>query len=259
MTRYRVVLEYDGTGLIGWQENRQGPSVQSVMKDALEKFCGVRPDVVAAGRTDAGVHAVAMTAHFDLPDGRDADTVMRALNFYLTEKPVSVLSCEIAADDFHARFDCTARHYEYIVLNRAAAPVLRAGRVWWVPRKLNVAAMRRAAAKLLGNHDFTSFRATQCQAKSPVKTLDVCRITRRGDEIVFTFAARSFLHHMVRNIVGTLVEIGLGRPYDIDEIFAAKNRSSSGPTAPAAGLYFIGADYSTDGAARCGAHDRTGK
>lgn len=243
MTRYKVFLEYDGTDLIGWQENRQGPSVQSIMKDAIYGFCGARPDVVGAGRTDAGVHAVAMTAHFDIDGEFDANTVMRALNFYLNNKPVSVLNCEIVSDEFNARFDCVARHYKYVVLNRNASPVLNKNRVYWVPRKLNVDAMRAAAQKLLGNHDFTSFRASECQAKSPVKTLDKIEITQNGDEIIFEFSARSFLHHMVRNIVGTLVEIGLGKPYDIDEILSAKNRSAAGPTAPADGLYFIRADY----------------
>ncbi len=259
MTRYRVVLEYDGTGLIGWQENRQGPSVQSIIKDAIEKFCGARPDVVAAGRTDAGVHATAMVAHFDLPGEWDAMTVMRALNFYLTAKPVSVLACDVVSPDFHARFDCRGRRYKYVVINRRAAPVLKRDRVWWVPRPLDVPAMQRAATQLLGHHDFTSFRASECQAKSPLKTLDVCNITCHGDEIVFEFSARSFLHHMVRNIVGTLVEIGLGKPYDIDEIFAARLRSAAGPTAPAAGLYFIGADYATAATDLCAAPDLTDK
>ena len=246
MTRYKVNLEYDGTDLIGWQENRQGPSVQSIVKDAIFGFCGVRPDVVGAGRTDAGVHAVSMTAHFDLPDSaHDANTVMRALNFYMAEKPVSVLNCEIVSDDFNARFACTARHYKYRVLNRSASPVLEKNRVYWVPRSLDLDAMRTAATKLLGNHDFTSFRATQCQAKSPIKTLDKIEITKIGDEIIFEFSARSFLHHMVRNIVGTLIEIGLGIPYDIDEVLNAKNRSAAGPTAPACGLYFIRADYNS--------------
>ncbi len=245
MTRYKITVEYDGTDLIGWQQNRQGPSVQSLLSDAIEKFCGARPDIVAAGRTDAGVHAIAMVAHFDLDDAVDANTVMRAMNFYLTGSPVSVLGCEIVPDDFNARFSCVARHYKYVVLNRGAPPVLDKNRVWWVPRKLNVPAMRRAAKKLIGHHDFTSFRASECQAHSPIKTLDECRITRRGDVIVFEFSARSFLHHMVRNMVGTLVEIGLGKPYDIDQIFAAKNRSAAGPTAPASGLYFIRADYAT--------------
>ena len=245
MTRYKITVEYDGTDLIGWQQNRQGPSVQSLLSDAIEKFCGARPDIVAAGRTDAGVHAIAMVAHFDLDDAVDANTVMRAMNFYLTGSPVSVLGCEIVPDDFNARFSCVARHYKYVVLNRGAPPVLDKNRVWWVPRKLNVPAMRRAAKKLIGHHDFTSFRASECQAHSPIKTLDECRITWRGDVIVFEFSARSFLHHMVRNMVGTLVEIGLGKPYDIDQIFSAKNRSAAGPTAPASGLYFIQADYAT--------------
>ena len=243
MTRYKLILEYDGTDLIGWQENRQGPSVQSIVKDAIEKFCGTRADVVGAGRTDSGVHAVAMTAHTDIDGDYDAQTVMRALNFYLTGAPVSVLACEIVPDDFSARFNCIARHYKYVVLNRAAAPVLQKNRVYWVPRHLDIEAMRVAANKLIGNHDFTSFRASECQAKSPIKTLDKIEITQNGDEIIFEFSARSFLHHMVRNIVGTLIEIGLGKPYDIDEILAAKNRAAAGPTAPASGLYFIRADY----------------
>lgn len=243
MTRYKVILEYDGTDLIGWQENRQGPSVQSIMKDAIYGFCGTRPDVVGAGRTDAGVHAVAMTAHFDIDGTHDANTVMRALNFYLNNKPVSVLDCEIVSDEFNARFDCVARHYKYVVLNRSASPVLGKNRVYWVPRPLNVDAMKNAAQKLLGNHDFTSFRASECQAKSPVKTLDKIEITQNGDEIIFEFSARSFLHHMVRNIVGTLIEIGLGKPYDIDDVLNAKNRSAAGPTAPSDGLYFMRADY----------------
>lgn len=243
MTRYKLTLEYDGTELIGWQENRQGPSVQSIVRDAIEKFCGTRADVVAAGRTDAGVHAIAMTAHADIPGDHSAETVMRALNFYLVGKPVAVLDCVIASDEFHARFDCTARHYKYVVLNRGAAPVLAKNRVYWVPRALDIDAMRAAAEKLIGNHDFSSFRASECQAKSPIKTLDQITITQNGDMVIFEFSARSFLHHMVRNIVGTLIEIGLGKPYDIDRILSARNRSAAGPTAPASGLYFIRADY----------------
>ncbi len=246
MTRYKVELEYDGTNLIGWQENLDGPSVQSIMMDAIEKFAGTRPTVFGAGRTDAGVHAVSMTAHFDLDKDFDAEVVKRALNFSLMDEPVSVLSCERVDDDFSARFSCVARHYKYVVLNRAAKPVLEKNRVYWVPQKLNVDAMRDAAKKLLGNHDFTSFRASQCQAKSPIKTLDKLDITVDGDKIIFELSARSFLHHMVRNIVGTLIEIGLGKPYDIDEILNARDRRVAGPTAPASGLYFIRADYSTN-------------
>lgn len=246
MTRYKITVEYDGTDLIGWQENRQGPSVQSILRDAVEKFCGARPDIVAAGRTDAGVHAIAMVAHFDLDEQKNPETVMRAMNFYLSDSPVSVLSCDIVPDDFHARFSCVRRNYRYVVLNRGARAVLEKNRVWWVPRKLNMSAMRCAAEKLVGHHDFTSFRASECQAKSPIKTLDSCTIKRSGEYIIFEFSARSFLHHQVRNMVGTLVEIGLGKPYDIDEIFAAKNRSAAGPTAPASGLFFVSADYAMD-------------
>ena len=243
MTRYKVHLEYDGTDLIGWQENANGPSVQSLLQDAIFQFCGEKVTVYSAGRTDAGVHAISMVAHFDLEKDQDSDTVMRAMNFYLTNKPVSVLSCKKVNDYFHSRFSCTSRHYKYIVVNRSAPVVLNKNRVWWVPQKLDVDAMRNAAKKLIGKHDFTSFRSSQCQAKSPIKTLDSCNITKNGDEIVFEFSARSFLHHQVRNMVGTLVEIGMGKPYDIDEIFAAKDRSSAGINAPACGLYFISADY----------------
>ena len=246
MTRYKINLEYDGTDLIGWQTNQDGPSVQSLVEDAIFKFCGENVEVYSAGRTDAGVHAISMVAHFDLMRDQDEQTVMRAMNFYLVNKPVSVLSCEKVSDDFHARFSCVARHYKYVVINRSAPVVLDKNRVWWVPQKLDVDAMKSAAKKLIGKHDFTSFRAAQCQAKSPIKTLDSVSITQDGEEITFEFSARSFLHHQVRNMVGTLVEIGMGKPYDIDKIFNAKDRSAAGITAPASGLYFVAADYATD-------------
>lgn len=246
MTRYKINLEYDGTDLIGWQENAQGPSVQSLLQDAIFQFCGEKTDVYSAGRTDAGVHALNMIAHFDLEKETDAQTVMRAMNFYLTDKPVSVLKCEKVSDEFHSRFDCVKRYYKYIVCNRNAPVVLNKNRVWWVPQKLDVDAMKNSAQKLIGKHDFTSFRAAQCQAKSPIKTLDSITITQNGDEIIFEFSARSFLHHQVRNMVGTLVEIGMDKPYDIDEIFNAKNRSAAGINAPACGLYFVNADYASD-------------
>lgn len=246
MTRFKINLEYDGTNLIGWQENQDGPSVQSLVQNAIYKFCGENTDVVAAGRTDAGVHAICMTAHFDLNKDTDAQTIMRALNFYLMNEPVSVLNCERVTDDFHARFDCKKRYYKYIVINRSAPVVLQKNRVWWVPQKLDVDKMKAAVEKLIGKHDFTSFRAAQCQAKSPIKTLDSAAIAINGDEIIFEFSARSFLHHQVRNMVGTLVEIGLGKPYDIDEIFAQKKRGAAGVNAPASGLYFVKASYATD-------------
>ena len=240
MTRYKINLEYDGTDLIGWQTNQDGPSVQSLVEDAIFKFCGENVEVYSAGRTDAGVHAISMVAHFDLSRDQDEQTVMRAMNFYLVNKPVAVLSCEKVSDDFHARFSCVARHYKYVVINRGAPVVLDKNRVWWVPQKLDVDAMKTAAQKLIGKHDFTSFRAAQCQAKSPIKTLDSVSITQNGEEIIFKFSARSFLHHQVRNMVG------MGKPYDIDKIFDAKDRSAAGITAPASGLYFVAADYATD-------------
>ena len=244
--RYKINLEYDGTDLIGWQENHQGPSVQSLLQDAIFQFCGENTTVYSAGRTDAGVHAINMVAHFDLEREHEPETVMRAMNFYLTEKPVAVLNCEKVNDNFHARFSCIKRHYKYIVINRSAPIVLQKNRAWWVPKKLDINAMKKAAQKLIGKHDFTSFRSSQCQSKSPIKTLDSITITQNGDEIIFEFMARSFLHHQVRNMVGTLVEIGLGKPLDIDEILNAKNRSAAGINAPACGLYFIAADYATD-------------
>ena len=246
MTRYKINLEYDGTGLIGWQENHQGPSVQSIVQDAIFRFCGEHTIVYSAGRTDAGVHAICMTAHFDLETDKKPNTVMRALNFYLNKEPVSVLSCEQVDEDFHSRYSCIARHYKYVVINRASPVVLQRKRVWWVTKKLDIEKMRAAAEKLIGKHDFTSFRAAHCQANSPIKTLDSVTITKNGDEVVFEFSARSFLHHQVRNMVGTLVEIGLGKPYDIDEIFAQQKRDAAGITAPACGLYFVAATYATD-------------
>lgn len=246
MARYKINVEYDGTDLIGWQENIQGPSVQSLLQDAIFKFCGERVVVYSAGRTDAGVHALSMVAHFDLEKDTVPETIMRAMNFYLINDPVSVLNCEKVSDDFHSRFSCVKRNYKYVVLNRAAPVVLQQNRVWWVPQKLDVEKIKIAAQKLIGKHDFTSFRAAQCQSKSPIKTLDSCIITQNGDEIIFEFSARSFLHHQVRNMVGTLVEIGMGKDLDIDKIFDAKNRSAAGINAPASGLYFVRADYATD-------------
>ncbi len=246
MTRYKIEVEYDGTDLIGWQENRQGSSVQSLLQDAIKSFCSEPVTVFSAGRTDAGVHAIAMPVHFDLEHDWDCDTVMRAINFYLVNKPVSVLNCVKVNDDFHARFNCVQRKYKYIVINRSAPVVLNKNRAWWVPQKLNVQLMQEQAKKLLGKHDFTSFRAAQCQAKSPIKTLDSCKITQNGDEIIFEFSARSFLHHQVRNMVGTLVDIGSGKPYDIDEIFAQQKRGAAGVNAPACGLYFVKGLYATD-------------
>lgn len=255
MTRYKLILEYDGTNTVGWQSQNNGTSIQGLIADAVCRLAGTVPDVVACGRTDAGVHALAMPAHVDISPtrgddaqgtgkGLNPDTVMRALNFHLgADAPVAVLSAEITHDNFHARFDCKHRSYRYVILNRTARTVLDRNRVWFMPRKLNVKKMRDAAMQMLGGHDWTSFRSSECQAKSPIKTVDEIKITKSGDYIFIDVAAKSFLHHMVRNIVGTLVDIGLGKPLDIPAIFAAKNRAAAGPTAPAWGLYFVSGEY----------------
>ncbi|MDR1027663.1 MAG: tRNA pseudouridine(38-40) synthase TruA [Rickettsiales bacterium] len=243
MAKYKLILEYDGTGLIGFQKNKDGPSVQSLVEDAVFKFSGEHAEVVGCGRTDAGVHAAAMPAHFEVSGIREQEVVKRALNFYLAGAPVSVVDAELVADDFHARFDCKMRRYRYFISNQDFPPVLDKNFVWWVPQKLDVAAMRAAASRLIGLHDFSSFRAAECQAKSPVKTLDELKINADEWKIEFVFAAKSFLHHQVRNIVGTLVEIGRGKPIDIDAVLDAKDRRAAGPTAPPEGLMFVAAEY----------------
>lgn len=247
LARFKVTIEYDGTNLIGWQKNASGPSVQSLIENAIHQFSGEETVVYSAGRTDAGVHALAMVAHFDLEREWESNTVLRAVNFYLKNKPVVITACEIVDDEFHARFSCIRRNYRYMIFNRRTPTVLDQNRTWWVARDLNIDAMRAAAEQLIGNHDFTSFRASECQAKSPVKTLDKIEITTQpyfdGQYIIIDVSARSFLHHMVRNIVGTLVEIGLGKPYDIPTVLNAHDRSAAGPTAPASGLVFLTAEY----------------
>ncbi len=246
MTRYKITVEYNGTNLIGWQKNKDGDSAQELLEAAIFKFCGQNVDVMSAGRTDAGVHARAMVAHFDINDtDKDytTDTIRRALNFYLSDKPVVVLNAEIVADDFHSRFSCKYRAYQYRILNRKVISVLDKDFVWWMPRDLDTHKMKMAALKLLGNHDFTSFRSSKCQAPSPIKTLDKLEIIKNGDYIEINVVAKSFLHHMVRNIVGTLVEIGVGRDLDIEKILDSKSRCAAGATAPAGGLYFMYAAY----------------
>ncbi|MDR3208367.1 MAG: tRNA pseudouridine(38-40) synthase TruA [Rickettsiales bacterium] len=239
--RYKVILEYNGTNLIGFQKNKDGDSVQSLVEDAVFKFCGERAEVVGCGRTDAGVHAFAMPAHFNLQKPRDR--IKQALNFYLANSPVAVVSCEEAPDDWHARFSCIRRNYRYVVLNQDFPPVIDRDFAWWIPQKLDICAMRAAAEKLVGNHDFSSFRAAECQAKSPVKTLDSLAITSKESRIMLDFSAKSFLHRQVRSMVGTLVEIGRGKPMDIERILNARDRAAAGPAAPANALFFMSADY----------------
>lgn len=245
MTRWKLTLEYDGTAFLGWQRQAEGATVQQALEGAVEAFCGERVVAHAAGRTDTGVHALAQVAHLDIARPADAHTVLMALNHFLKRLPLSVLAVEAAAPDFHARFSATARHYRFRILNRRAPPALERGRVWWLPVALDAAAMHEAAQLLVGHHDFTSFRAAECQAPSPVKTLDRLDVTRLGEEIEVTAESRSFLHHQVRNMVGTLSLVGRGkwRPRQVAQALAARDRAAAGPTAPPEGLYLVRVVY----------------
>jgi tRNA pseudouridine38-40 synthase len=245
VTRYRITLEYDGGGFVGWQRQENGPSIQAALEDAIDGFCGERVTVHGAGRTDAGVHALGQVAHFDLDKDTDARTVREALNAHLRPAPIAVLDAAEADPAFHARFDAVERRYLYRIVNRRAPPTLDRGRAWHVAVPLDAEAMHDAAQVLVGKHDFTSFRAAECQAKSPVKTLDEIAVTRAGEEVQLTARARSFLHHQVRNVTGTLRLVGEGKwgRGDIEAALAARDRSAAGPTAPAEGLYLVGVRY----------------
>ncbi len=247
--RYKLTLEYDGSAYQGWQCQAHGPSIQEAIEDALERFCGVRAEVVGAGRTDAGVHAKGQVAHVDLPREHDPYRVMMGVNFHLhTALPrhvVSITHAEAVEDNFHARFSATGRTYLYRILNRRAPPALEAGRVWHVVEPLDADAMRNAAGLLIGQHDFTSFRDSQCQAKSAAKTLRRLDVQRNGDEIHLHVEARSFLHHQVRIMAGSLKLVGNGkwRPEHIAQALAARDRKAAGPTAPPQGLYLVRVEY----------------
>lgn len=245
MTRYRITVEYDGGSFVGWQRQANGPSVQAALEEAVRRFCGETVLVEGAGRTDAGVHALGQVAHFDLAKDTTADTVMKAVNFHLKPAPVAVLAAEAVAEDFHARFSAVKRAYLYRVANRRAPLALERGRAWFVPQPLDAAAMHDAAQVLVGHHDFTSFRASECQAQSPVKTLDLLTVTRVGETIEVRAAARSFLHHQVRNFVGSLKLVGEGRwtAGDLRSALEARDRAAAGPTAPACGLYLTEVAY----------------
>jgi tRNA pseudouridine38-40 synthase len=245
MPRYRLTLEYDGGPFAGWQRQENGLGVQQVVEEAIVRFCGETVSVIAAGRTDAGVHATGQVIHVDLVREASGRTVRDALNFHLRPHPVCVLEAEVAAEGFHARFSARERAYRYRILNRRPPPVLERGRVWWVAAPLDASAMHAAAQVLIGRHDFTTFRASLCQAKSPMRTLDVLNVARVGEEIHVTARARSFLHHQVRNMVGTLERVGAGKwsADDVARALAARNRSAGGPTAPAEGLYLESVGY----------------
>jgi len=248
MPRYKLTLEYDGTGLVGWQRQGNGLSVQEILETAAERFCGKRVTVFGAGRTDAGVHALAQVAHLDLPRETNLETIRSALNQHVKPHAVSVLNAERVADSFDARRSARGRVYLYRILNRRPPPAVERGRVWHVGPELNAEAMHEAAQTLVGKHDFSSFRDTMCQAKSPVKTLDALEVAREGDEIRIEARARSFLHHQVCNMVGTLKLVGAGKwdESDVKKALAARDRRAAGPTAPPEGLYLVRVVYAED-------------
>ena len=245
MPRYRIKIEYDGTPFLGWQRQAQGSSVQGALEEALLRFSGETAGVRGAGRTDAGVHALGQVAHFDLAKDWDPFRIREALNFHLRPAPVAVLECERAADDFDARYSASARHYTYRIMTRRAPPALERHRVWWLPVALNAEAMHAAAQVLVGRHDFTTFRAAQCQANSPLRTLDRLDVSRYTDDIVITTSARSFLHNQVRSMVGSLKLVGEGKwtAHDLKAALEARDRSACGPVAAACGLYLTRVDY----------------
>jgi tRNA pseudouridine38-40 synthase len=244
--RYKLVIEYDGGPFVGWQRQDNGPSVQQALEDAIERFCQERVTVHGAGRTDAGVHALGQVAHVDLAKEAEADTVRDALNFHLKPQPIAVLSAVVAPPEFHARFSARERAYLYRIINRRAPLALDKGRAWHVPAPvLDAEAMNAAAQHLIGHHDFSSFRAAECQAESPVKTLDAVSVRRSGENVTIAVRARSFLHNQVRIITGTLKLVGEGKwtAADVAKALAAKDRASAGPTAPAEGLFLTRVEY----------------
>ena len=245
MPRYRITIEYDGAGLVGWQRQDSGVSVQGTLEAAIEKLSGETVTVHGAGRTDAGVHAYGQVAHFDLQKEFSPDKIRDALNHFVRPTAIAVLEAAVATPDFHARFSATHRHYLFRILTRRPPPVLERGKVWHVVHALDAEAMHHAAQALTGSHDFTTFRAAECQAKSPVKTLDRLDVRRAADEIHIEASARSFLHHQVRSMVGSLKLVGEGkwRARDLADALKAKDRSRCGPVSPPDGLYLVKVDY----------------
>lgn len=245
MTRWKLLVEYDGRPYVGWQRQDNGPSVQQAIEDAVARFSGMAVTLHAAGRTDAGVHAFGQTVHFDLEKDVAQRAVRDAVNQHLRPQPIAVLTAEPVGPDFHARLSARQRGYLYRIVNRRAPLALDQGRAWHMARPLDADAMHAAAQVLVGHHDFTSFRASQCQAKSPLKTLDRLDVSRHGDEVRIVARARSFLHHQVRNMAGTLALVGEGK-WTADDLRAAldaRDRSAAGPTAPPDGLYFTDVVY----------------
>lgn len=245
MPRYKLTIEYDGTPFSGWQRQTARPSVQQALERAIHAMSGETVTTQAAGRTDAGVHALGQVAHFDLSREWDPFRIREALNYHLRPDPVAILTAEAVGDAFEARFSATARHYEYRILNRRAPAVIERNHVWQLPMPLDAEAMDHAAGLILGLHDFTTFRSSECQAKSPMRTLDRFSVRRELDHIVINASARSFLHHQVRSMVGSLRMVGEHKwsPEDFRAALDAKDRSRCGAMAPSAGLYLTRVDY----------------
>ena len=245
MTRWRLTVEYDGAPFFGWQRQSNGPSVQGAIEAAIAQMTGEAVTVHGAGRTDAGVHALAMEAHADIEKSMTEHRLREGLNALLRPAPVSALAVTKVADDWHARFSCSGRRYLYRILNRRAPPAIERGKVWSIAAPLDISAMTEAAEVLVGTHDFTTFRSVHCQSASPIKTLDVLTVERVGEEVRIHAEARSFLHHQVRSMVGCLAMVGRGQwsVSDMREALEAKDRTALGLNAPPEGLYFVGADY----------------
>lgn len=245
MPRYKLTIEYDGTAFAGWQIQESQPSIQGVLEAAIRQIHGVNCTVQGAGRTDAGVHALAQIAHVDLPKAWDPFVLRNAINGNMRGHRIAVLIAEEAPETFHARFSATERRYLYRILNRRSPPALDWNKVWHVPVELDAGAMHDAAQVLVGKHDFSTFRAASCQAQSPVKTLDVLKVSRFGEEIEVEAQARSFLHHQVRSMVGTLKQVGEGKwnARDVERALKARDRSACGPVAPPDGLYLVSVSY----------------
>ncbi|WP_442681264.1 tRNA pseudouridine(38-40) synthase TruA [Sphingomonas sp. ASY06-1R] len=245
MTRFRLTVEFDGRPFMGWQRQAHGPSVQQAIEEAAARATGEAPILFAAGRTDAGVHALAMAAHVDIAKPLTPFRLMEALNGLLKPQPIAILACDIVPEDWHARFSCIGRDYVYRIANRRPPLTLEAGRAWRIACPLNVDAMHEAAQHLVGLHDFTTFRSAHCQAESPVKTLDRLDVHRDGAHVLIEASARSFLHHQVRSMVGCLGLVGQGQ-WSVDDMrqaLEARDRAALGFNAPADGLYFVGARY----------------
>lgn len=245
MNRYALTIEYDGRPYMGWQRQAHGPTVQQHIEEAIGRIVGSVPVIHCAGRTDAGVHAAAMRAHVDIEKSFTPFRLMEALNARLRPEPIAIIGCERVAEDWHARFSCVGRAYEYRILNRRAPLTFEAGLLWRVARPLEAAAMHAAAQALTGRHDFTTFRSAACQADSPIRTLDRLDVVRQGERLTIHAAARSFLHHQVRSMVGCLALVGLGQwsADDLAAALAARDRAALGHNAPPDGLYFMRADY----------------